>query len=579
MFKEAFAAREDLVRFGDNALMLFALVLKYGFDDIEQIASESLTDGNDDKKADLILVNQDDGYAVIAQSYFSKDETKKEAKATKASDLTTAMNWILNSPIDSLPAMIKSPAVQLRNAITDKKINDIQIWYVHNLPESENCYRELQLVEQASIRYIANNYPGIQNIKIQAIEVGRNTLSEWYRTTLTPILVNEEIAFSVPGGFELKGDDWESFSTAISLSDLYNNFKKFDKNLFSANVRDYLGIIKSDLNINFNIKNTAVKEPGRFCVYNNGLTIVTHDYDYNEDEKLLNIKGMSIVNGAQTTGSIGTLEVSPPKETFIAARFIKCNSNETIQKIVRYNNTQNKIAATDFRSNDPIQSRLRHEFSELGPFVYLGGRRGGVGDAIKRQPNLIPSDSVAQALSAFHGSPNIAYNQKSDLWNKDELYSSIFNEKTTSAHILFVYSLFYTIKELKLGLFKKSKDSETLLPQEKKQLDFLRLRGSNYIYIAALSYCLEAILSLKIPNKFRISFTSPMIARDFIPIWIKVINATLPFSDCLIIPTQKSLGVIQENETAINTFRAFIEATLEPNKDVFKEFSNYIKID
>jgi hypothetical protein len=578
MYKEAFESREDLKEFGDNALLLFALILKYGYDDITQIASESITDGNDDKKADLILVDLDKGFAVIAQSYMSRNEDKPSAKANKAADLNTAMNWIFNSEIGTLPQTIKAPTIELRNAIKNGQISDIQIWYVHNLPESDNCKSELQLVEQAAVRYLKANFPDRDGITIQAIEVGNNTINEWYRTTNTPILVNSDISFEVPGGYELAGDDWESFSTTIAVRDLYVLYKRYDKDLFSANVRDYLGIIKSDLNINNNIKRTAINEPGKFCVYNNGLTMITHDFSYDKKKHLLQLKGLSIVNGAQTTGSIGTLLDVPDSRTFVLARFIKCTDNETIQNIVRYNNSQNKINATDFRSNDPIQSRLRNEFAAIGTYVYLGGRRGGVDDAIRRQPNLLPSDSVAQALAAFHGSPNVAYNKKSEIWNKDDLYSAIFNEKTTARHILFVYSVFYALKELKLDLFRKAKNESTMIPTEKKQLDFLRLRGGNYLYMAALSSCLESMLQKKVPNKFRIAFKDIPKQKDFSVIWEKVINSTLPFSDCLYGPTQKSLGVIQENEQAINTFKSFIEATIEVNKSVYEELNNRINI-
>ncbi len=53
-FYANFWPRTDLREFNDNALLLYALQLRYGVEDIFEVASTSLVDGNDDKKADLV---------------------------------------------------------------------------------------------------------------------------------------------------------------------------------------------------------------------------------------------------------------------------------------------------------------------------------------------------------------------------------------------------------------------------------------------------------------------------------------------------------------------------------------------
>jgi hypothetical protein len=44
-FLEAFKSRDDLKQFGVDALLLFALELKFDIDDISAVASSSLTEG------------------------------------------------------------------------------------------------------------------------------------------------------------------------------------------------------------------------------------------------------------------------------------------------------------------------------------------------------------------------------------------------------------------------------------------------------------------------------------------------------------------------------------------------------
>ncbi len=58
-FYKAFSERDDLKCFGSNALSLFALQLQFPIDDISSIAATSITEGADDKKADIIYIDEE----------------------------------------------------------------------------------------------------------------------------------------------------------------------------------------------------------------------------------------------------------------------------------------------------------------------------------------------------------------------------------------------------------------------------------------------------------------------------------------------------------------------------------------
>ena len=46
-----YSSRLDLInKYGNNSLLLYALQLRFNIDDILSVASDSLTDGGDDKK-------------------------------------------------------------------------------------------------------------------------------------------------------------------------------------------------------------------------------------------------------------------------------------------------------------------------------------------------------------------------------------------------------------------------------------------------------------------------------------------------------------------------------------------------
>lgn len=333
---------------------------------------------------------------MIAQCYFSQ-RPRPAAPANKAADLNTAITWLLSSPLASVPQELKANASVLRAAIKDGSLKELCVWYVHNCPESRNVGNEIAAVEHGAntaISHMRHN----SGIRILAREFGSKQFARLYRASGSPILVTEEIETVVPRGYAIQGDDWNAYQTYIPGAVIYDLFSEYQTDLFSANVRDYLGSRESDANINNGIKETATTNPENFWVYNNGITALVNGLTIKKRKTTdaLKIKGMSIVNGAQTTGAIGSLPSRPSKNLMVPIRFIWTTNKARVQDIIRFNNSQNKISASDFRSTDAIQKRLKEEFRKIPDAEYEGGRRGGTSDTIKRRPNLLPSYTVGQ---------------------------------------------------------------------------------------------------------------------------------------------------------------------------------------
>lgn len=572
-----YESREDLRQFGDNAIGLFALALRYNLEDLVATAAESITDGSDDKKCDLIYIGREDKVAVVAQCYVATTP-KSEAKANKASDLNTAIGWLLQSDINDLPDRIRFQAIELREAIRDGSVGRILVWYVHNCPEASNVAAELKIVEATGQAAIQANFPG-STVDLHAREVGYNTLDEWYRDTQSPILVNDNFTLEVSDGFTASGPDWEALVISIPLTFLRDRYAEHDLKLFSANVRDYLGSISSEANINNGIKRTAVESPKNFWAYNNGVTILVNSFDLTESKgrKIVNFSGMSIINGAQTTGAISSVDGELPSDAHVSARLVKTSDAEVLYDIIRYNNSQNKVAASDFRSTDPIQKRLKKDMEKIPSAEYDGGRRGGPTDAIKRRPNLLASHTVGQALAAMHGDATIAYNQKSEIWINDGLYSRYFNEQTTASHIVFAYALLRAVEDKKNALTHKSNnDRDNLTESELKQLEFFRRRGSTFLFVSAMAACLEVFLNRKVPNIFRLSFgvdRSPSQARA---IWASMVDLNVPLSSQLEEAFTHGLQNQEKLKAAIGRFTSIIEVTATPNRETYRAFADAV---
>ena len=117
----------------------------------------------------------------------------------------------------------------------------------------------------------------------------------------------------------------------------------------------------------------------------------------------------------------------------------------------------------------------------------------------------MPSFVAGQALAAFHGNPDVAYHEKTHMWEDNTLYNEYFNEKTRAKHILFALSLLKSVEKKKMVLWSKSKD-DNLIGKEKDQFVFFRKRGSIFMMTSAIAACLEDIFNKRIPNRFDLAF-------------------------------------------------------------------------
>ncbi len=564
----------------DKALMLFALELNFNVEDIGSVAAVALTDHSNDKKCDLVYVDRAAGIVAFAQGYVAKNDQKAEAPANKASDLNTAATWLLTGSVDSLPETLRSAAIEVRDAIERDEVRDIYVWYCHNLPESQNVGMELAQVVTTTTSLLRTNYPK-SLISVTAQEIGASVLEEMYRRTQAPIIVPDKLTLPTPGGFEVVGDSWRAYCTSVPGKWLRGLWLKHQADLMSPNVREYLGVVRSDRNINNGIKTTAKTLPERFWIYNNGLTILVNKYDVSDNAEtfghILQLSGVGIINGAQTTGSIGTLseeDSASLDKVQVMVRFVSCSDPEALAEIVKYNNSQNKVEATDFRSKDAVQERLRKEFASIPDADYRGGRRGGVRDAIERPKNLLPDGTVAQSLAAFQGKPNLAYNETRRIWEEDAVYAGVFSDQTTARHIVITYSLQKAVEEIKRDLSQLPEDGRTTAQQ--KHLSYLRRRGSITLLVAAVAESLETVSGRVIPNRTALKFVDNCAPKTAVERWRPLVQAVLPFVNQLSSATDNDLKNNERVRDALEKFQSMVEATVESNEKIYSQFSNYL---
>lgn len=563
----ALEARDDLLKFKPgNAIGLFALELTFGTDDIESVAFECMTDGGNDKKCDLVYFDRETATVVVAQCYASMNLPAK-APANKASDLNTAISWLLTGDVEKLPPTLKSAAKEVREALSLGEVRALHIWSTHNARADANVTTELKQAVRTADRIIRQDFADT-DVNVDHAQIGEAEVNSLYNRSRVPILVADPFKFPIEGGYVHEASSWKSFSTSVQLDTLRELWKKYGTDLMSPNVRDYLGIVKSENNINFGIKKTARTTPEDFFIFNNGLTAVVNSFEILEEGRTLAVDGLGIVNGGQTTGAIGTLtddEASHLSSGRVAVRFITSQDTAVIEGIVRYNNTQNKVNSVDFRSNDPVQGRLRQEFEFIPNAEYRGGRRGGGQDAIARNRAVLADDIVAKSLASFHGQPNTAYNEFGKIWEKDATYARYFNEHTTARHIVATYGLYRAVENLK-------KQVREIPEVDRKKADveryrFFSTRGSIPLYASAVAGCVELILDRKVESNFDFKFrkhTSPEAATA---LWKPVVERLSSAVSRLTPATDQGLKSDERVQEALRAFREVVEMFLGEAED------------
>ena len=572
-FLEDYKGRDELKnKYGDNSLMVYALQLRFDIDDIMSVASEALTDGHNDKKCDLIFTDRELGIAVVAQAYNKHNAQESDlAPSNKASDLNTAAAWIFASNVDEVPTQIKESVLDLQDAIKNEEISTIYFWYVHNLIEKNNpeVRKEMNTLQIAAQRLVENSFKG-KGIKVRAIEVGKNTIEKWYVTSSRRITIDDEILVDSNGcGYEIKAEKWRAYVTAVSGKWLRKLYLEKGDDLFSGNPRNYLGKGKRKKNINSGIISSVQDEPDNFWAYNNGITALVNNYDVN-DRKFI-IHGITIINGAQTTGAISEANVSE-EDFYIPSRFIICNDSNVIEAIINNNNKQNEILPSDLRSNDKQQERLRREFKNYPALYYNGGRRDG---RSIRNKEVFDPYLVSQTVLAYHGDCVTAYNEKKTIWDEDKLYNTVFIDQLTVEHIIYVYSLSRAIDEYKIMLKEKQ---ETRTDSENEQMQFLSKRGSKMLLISVISECMENIIGIKIVDSWNLKFKDCSDFDALVDSWKQVISVVLAFNSNLLPALEGGLKNKETVRNVTSSVKSIVLAIQGTLKEQLKGFVNAISL-
>jgi hypothetical protein len=179
------------------------------------------------------------------------------------------------------------------------------------------------------------------------------------------------------------------------LAEIYNDH---GPRMLQENVRAFLQL---NVAVNKGIRKTLIEEPGAFFAYNNGLSATADEVKMVGEPgsmRIQRIRGLQIVNGAQTTGSIHRLwRVDPAslERVQVPVKLTRVNNDsrgEMVARISRHANSQTAVKQDDFSANHPFQVELENLSRRLWAPPkgdhrwYYERTRGQYHDELARQP-------------------------------------------------------------------------------------------------------------------------------------------------------------------------------------------------
>jgi hypothetical protein len=182
----------------------------------------------------------------------------------------------------------------------------------------------------------------------------------------------------------------------VKASDLAHLVQQHGTNIFQRNIRHYLGSI----GVNTSIQETIQRRPADFFYLNNGITGLATKIIASANGSTFKLEGFSIVNGAQTVGTIAISDnLSPDALVMITIIEIGPNADDIGIRITKARNYQNVVRGIDFAGLDPQQERLRQELASIG--IKYHYRPSAEAKAIKVDAIKVEEAALALACMSF----------------------------------------------------------------------------------------------------------------------------------------------------------------------------------
>lgn len=353
-------------KFYTRSLAALVIVMQCGIE--YDVAVQSVTDGYHDMGIDAVYNDTTQKKLILVQSKWRKDGNGSISQE-EASTFAEGVKRLLNFDFSGCNAKLAAKQQEITAAIRDMDYQ-IEMIFCHTGTQDMNDYALRpfaallgQVNENDSTDLLVFVETKLQDI-YEYLANGQNSNS----------IVLDDVLLTNWGSVE---SPLKAYYGTIPVTAIGAWYNQYGNRLFAKNIRYY----KGSTEVNQGINDVLKTQPDKFFYYNNGIKILCQKitkkaaYSTSREIGLFALEGVSLVNGAQTTGVIGAVCAEDPEAVASARIFVQMidlgDSEDTqATQITKLSNTQNRIDGKDFVSLDPQQDRLRMELSLAG-FQYL----------------------------------------------------------------------------------------------------------------------------------------------------------------------------------------------------------------
>lgn len=401
---------------------------------LPEVAAASITDGYGDNGIDAIYFDTVQDALILVQSKWSSGGGSPiDAKGMNA--FVNGIDDLINAKFRKFNEKVQRKEAEIRSALYAPRTVKLQFVTAHVSAQPTAPFvksKAERIVDSYNDPIPVSSY----------LDYGVKDIYNLITSEAADTNIELQIPLAGWGAVEQPFLAFYGYARADALGAIWDKHRSA---LFSKNLRSYY----PNSEINAALERTLSNDPEHFWYFNNGITIICDKVSKmlvgGDDRRggIFTCENASIVNGAQTVGTIGifnqrSIAASGQEEgravPFVHVKIIsleKCPPDFS-QLITRAANLQNAVGYREFAAMDPHQRRLAMEFAlDRRTYAFKQGEPEPTGDSgcgiVELTQALACADSANLATSAKR--------EISSLWTDTsaEPYIRLFNDKLTSS--------------------------------------------------------------------------------------------------------------------------------------------------
>lgn len=420
-------------------------------------AAQSVVDDFDDNGLDAIHYETASKTLYLVQTKFREREQFDEGDAIR---FRSGADLLLAQRYDRFNANVQCRKDELDDAFDEAERIQLVVAYIGTGFSAHAKAALKELTEDEDHHEIGRMQPDIAEYgpdKVQADLLAEQSVG----------VVNDSLRLTK---WQHLGGHRDTHIGVALVSDLVALHKKHKKALYERNIRYFLGSRESD--VNRSIQDTLRTAPDEFFYLNNGITALADQVEAPQGTKAnkrLRLRGLSVINGAQTISSAAEFVAQNPLSDISNAKvlvtIIKADSEGKFgRSVTRARNHQNPVSTGNFASLDPRQEELRRELAYLGYSYHY--RPEATPRNAEVSANIITIEQAMKALALFEVDSRYPY------WLKNEIsrfqnaesseYQSLFTQTLTGAQLVNKVKFFRFVRDVLASNAAASKGAEGL---------------------------------------------------------------------------------------------------------------------